>query len=86
MNDNEDIKIVLKAGTQLAVGSSIATLNEDVTITITGVTMPENFLSSLRAAVNEGADAKVLIMAAVQMFDQLVGQIDGKTITVNIAF
>ena len=86
VNDNEDIKIVLKAGTQLAVGSSIATLNEDVTITITGVTMPENFLSSLRAAVNEGADAKVLIMAAVQMFDQLVGQIDGKTITVNIAF
>lgn len=84
--NNEGIEIVLKAGTQLAVGSSIATLNEDVTITITGVTMPENFLSSLRAAVNEGADAKVLIMAAVQMFDQLVGQIDGKTITVNIAF
>lgn len=85
-NDNKGIEIVLKAGTQLAVGSSIATLKEDATITITGVTMPENFLSSLRAAVNEGADAKVLIMAAVQMFDQLVGQIDGKTITVNIAF
>ena len=67
-------------------GSSIATLKEDATITITGVTMPENFLSSLRAAVNEGTDAKVLIMAAVQMFDQLVGQIDGETITVNIAF
>lgn len=86
VNDKKDIEIVLKAGTQLAVGSSIATLNEDATITITGVTMPENFLSSLRAAVKEGADAKVLIMAAVQMFDQLVGQVDGKTITVNIAF
>mgnify|MGYP004565935619 CR=1 FL=1 len=86
VNDNEDIKIVLKAGTQLAVGSSIATLNEDATITITGVEMPENFLSSLRDAVNEGANAKELIMAAVQMFDQLVDQIDGKTITVNIAF
>ena len=86
VNDNEDIKIVLKAGTQLAVGSSIATLKEDATITITGVTMPENFLSSLRAAVNKDANAKVLIMAAVQMFDQLVGQINGKTITVNIAF
>lgn len=85
-NDNKGIEIVLKAGTQLAVGSSIATLKEDATITITGVTMPDGFLSSLRAAVNEGADAKVLIMAAVQMFDQLVGQIDGKTITVNIAF
>lgn len=86
VNDNEDIKIVLKAGTQLAVGSSIATLNEDATITITGVEMPENFLSSLRDAVNEGANAKKLIMEAVQMFDQLVGQIDGETITVNIAF
>lgn len=85
-NDSKAIEIVLKAGTQLAVGSSIATLKEDATITITGIEMPENFLSSLRAAVNEGTDAKVLIMAAVQMFDQLVGQIDGKTITVNIAF
>lgn len=85
-NDSKDIEIVLKAGTQLAVGSSIATLEDNVTITITGVEMPANFLSSLRAAVNKGTDAKVLIMAAVQMFDQLVGQIDGETITVNIAF
>lgn len=85
-NDSKAIEIVLKDGTQLAVGSSIATLEDNVTITITGVEMPENFLSSLRAAVNKGTDAKVLIMAAVQMFDQLVGQIDGETITVNIAF
>ena len=85
-NDSKDIEIVLKAGTQLAVGSSIAELKKDATITITGVEMPENFLSSLRAAVNKDANAKVLIMAAVQMFDQLVGQINGKTITVNIAF
>ena len=86
VNDNEDIKIVLKAGTQLAVGRSIAELKKDATITITGVAMPENFLSGLRETVNKGTDAKVLIMAAVQMFDDLVGQIDGKTITVNIAF
>ena len=86
VNGSKDIKIVLKTGTQLAVGSSIATLNEDATVTITGIEMPENFLSSLRDAVNEGANAKELIMAAVQMFDQLVDQIDGKTITVNIAF
>lgn len=85
-NDSKDIEIVLKAGTQLAVGSSIATLEDNVTITITGVGMPENFLSGLRAAVNKGTDAKVLIMTAIRMFDELVGQIDGKTITVNIAF
>lgn len=85
VNDNKDIEIVLKAGTQLAVGSSIATLNKDATITITGIEM-DGFLSSLRAAVSNGTDAKVLIMRAVQMFNELVGQINGKTITVNIAF
>ena len=85
-NDNKNIEIVLKAGTQLAVGRSIATLDKDMTITVTGVTMPANFLSSLRAAVNNGTDAKLLIAEAVRMFDQLVGQINGKTITVNIAF
>lgn len=85
VNDNKDIEIVLKAGTQLAVGSSIATLNEDATITITGIEM-DGFLSGLRDAVKEGTNAKALIMAAVQMFDGLVGQINGKTITVNIAF
>lgn len=84
-NDNKDIEIVLKAGTQLAVGRSIATLNEDATITITGIKM-DGFLSGLRDTVNEGTDAKLLIMAAVQMFDDLVGQINDKTITVNIAF
>lgn len=85
-NDNKDIEIVLKAGTQLAVGSSIATLEDNVTITITGVEMPANFLSSLKETVNKVTDAKGLIMTAVRMFDELVGQINGKTITVNIAF
>ena len=85
VNDNEGIKIVLKAGTQLAVGSSIATLKDDAIITITGIEM-DGFLSGLRAAVNKGVSAQELIMAAVQMFDGLVGQINGKTIAVNIAF
>lgn len=84
-NDSKDIEIVLKAGTQLAVGSSIAELKKDATITITGIEM-DGFLSGLSETVNKDANAKVLIMAAVQMFDQLVGQINGKTITVNIAF
>lgn len=85
-NDSKDIEIVLKAGTQLAVGRSIAELKKDATITITGVEMPANFLSSLRAAVNKGTDAKGLIVTAVRMFNELVGQINDKTITVNIAF
>lgn len=83
--NNEGIKIVLKAGTQLAVGSSIAELKKDATITITGIEM-DGFLSGLKETVNKVTDAKLLIMAAVRMFDDLVGQIDGETITVNIAF
>lgn len=85
VNDSKDIEIVLKAGTQLAVGRSIAELKKDATITITGIEM-DGFLSGLSETVNKGTDAKALIMAAVQMFDGLVGQINGKTITVNIAF
>lgn len=83
--NNEGIKIVLKEGTQLAVGRSIAELKKDATITITGIEM-DGFLSSLKETVNKVTDAKGLIMTAVRMFDELVGQINDKTITVNIAF
>lgn len=85
--DNFDgIKILIKAGTQLAVGQSVATLDHDVTVEVTadGVTVPENVLSGLRDRVNSGADNKALVMAAVQMFNELVGQMDGKTINVTI--
>lgn len=78
------IKILIKAGTQLAVGQSVATLNQDVTVEVTGVSVPANILSGLRNQVNSGANNKVLVMAAVQMFNKLVGQMDGKTINVTI--
>ena len=80
------IKILIKAGTQLAVGQSVATLNQDVTVTVTadGVSVPANILSGLRNQVNSGANNKALVMAAVQMFNELVGQMDGKTINVTI--
>lgn len=80
------IKILIKAGTQLAVGQSVATLNRDVTVEVTaeGVPVPANILSSLRKQVNSGANNKALVIAAVQMFDALVGQMDGKTINVTI--
>ena len=78
------IKILIKKGTQLAVGQSVATLNQDVTVEVTGVSVPANILSSLREKVNSGANNKALVMAAVQMFNELVGQMDGKTINVTI--
>lgn len=81
----DGIKISIKAGTQLAVGQSVATLNRDVTVEVTadGVAVPANILSGLRDQVNSGANNKALVIAAVQMFN-LVGQMNGQTINVTI--
>lgn len=78
------IKILIKKGTQLAVGQSVATLNQDVTVEVTGVSVPANILSRLRDQVNASTNNKVLVMAAVQMFNQLVGQMNDQTINVTI--
>lgn len=82
----DGIKISIKAGTQLAVGQSVATLNRDVTVKVTadGVAVPANILSGLRDQVNSGANNKALVIAAVQMFNNLVGQMNGQTINVTI--
>lgn len=82
----DGIKISIKAGTQLAVGQSVATLNRDVTVEVTadGVAVPPNILSGLRDQVNSGANNKALVIAAVQMFNNLVGQMNGQTINVTI--
>ena len=82
----DGIKISIKAGTQLAVGQSVATLNRDVTVEVTadGVPVPANILSGLRDQVNSGANNKALVIAAVQMFNNLVGQMNGQTINVTI--
>lgn len=82
----DGIKISIKAGTQLAVGQSVATLNRDVTVEVTadGVAVPANILSRLRDQVNSGANNKALVIAAVQMFNNLVGQMNGQTINVTI--
>lgn len=80
----DGIRILIKAGTQLAVGQSVATLNQDVTVEVTGVSVPANILSGLRDQVNSGANNKALVIAAVQMFNNLVGQMNGQTINVTI--
>ena len=86
MANFDGIKIFIKAGTQLAVGQSVATLDRDVTVEVTadGVAGPANILSGLRDQVNSGANNKALVIAAVQMFNNLVGQMDSQTINVTI--
>ena len=85
-DDFGGIKILIKAGTQLAVGQSVATLNQDVTVEVTSddMTVREDILSNLRTLVNTSKDNKALVLGAVQMFNELVGQMSGKTINVTI--
>ena len=85
-DDFGGIKILIKTGTQLAVGQSVATLNQDVTVEVTSddMTVREDILSNLRTLVNTGKDNKALVLGAVQMFNELVGQMNGKTINVTI--
>ncbi len=80
------IVINLKAGTQLAVGQSIATLSKDVTVTVTGIDMSSStLLSDLRAmASQEGVTSKQMVLAAVNMFNGLVGQMNGRIINVTV--
>ena len=53
-------------------------------VTAVGVAVPANILSGLRDQVNSGANNKALVIAAVQMFNNLVGQMNGQTINVTI--
>lgn len=83
--EGSQIQIVLKEGTELAVGQSVATLKKDITVTVNGISnMSSNMLSTLRNLVNSNADNRALVIAAVQMFDGLVGQMDSQTINVTI--
>lgn len=83
--EGSQIQIELKKGTKLAVGQSVATLNKDITVTVNGISnMSSNMLSTLRNLVNSNADNRALVIAAVQMFDGLVGQMDSQTINVTI--
>lgn len=83
--EGSQIQIVLKEGTELAVGQSVATLKKDIIVTVNGISnMCEDMLSTLRNLVNSNATNEVLVINAVQMFDALVGQMNGQTINVTI--
>ncbi len=81
----EAIAGVLGAGTELAVGQSVATLGDEATITIEGVPTAEveGILSDLRDATSTYAMAELLIKA----IDGVIGAIDdGTGVSVAIDF
>lgn len=82
------ITMYLPAGTQLAVGGSVATLKDNCTITITLDADEMGGLSTaLSSLKNNKTDATMMVKELVQQFDNLVGAIDATgNVTVNVSF
>lgn len=81
------ITMYLPAGTQLAVGGSVATLEKNCTVTITLDADEMGSLSAALSTLENEKDATMMVKELVQQFDNLVGAI-GATgdVTVNVSF
>lgn len=81
------ITAYLPAGTTLAVGSSVATLKDDCTITITLDPDEMSGLSNALSTLKSKTDATAMVQELVKQFDELVGVIDATgNVTVNVSF
>lgn len=94
-DQGDTITAYLPAGTTLAVGSSVATLKDNCTITITldademssdGNSCLRTTLSSLKAA-NNASNASAMVQTLVNAFDELVRIADtSASVGINITF
>lgn len=81
------ITMYLPAGTQLAVGGSVATLEKNCTVTITLDADEMGSLSAALSTLENETDATMIVKELVQQFDNLVGVIDATdNVTVNVNF
>ncbi|MFY0387339.1 S-layer homology domain-containing protein [Hominicoprocola fusiformis] len=81
------ITAYLPAGTTLAVGSSVATLKDNCTITITLDADEMGALSTALSSLKSKTDATMMVKELVQQFDNLVGVIDATgNVTVIVSF
>lgn len=81
------ITMYLPAGTQLAVGGSVATLKDNCTITITLDPDEMGGLSHALSSLKNETDATMMVKELVQQFDNLIGEIDATgNVTVNVSF
>lgn len=86
-NQGGTITMYLPAGTQLAVGSSVATLKDNCTITITLDPDEMGGLSTALSTLQSKTDATAMVQELVKQFDNLVGAIDATgNVTVNVSF
>lgn len=81
------ITMYLPAGTQLAVGGSVATLKDNCTITITLDPDEMVGLSTALSSLKNETDPTMMVKELVQQFDNLIGAIDATgNVTVNVSF
>lgn len=82
--EDEKVEAMVAAGTTLAVGSSVATLEDDCTITVDGVDASDmsGLLGDLRDADGTYAMAKALVAT----INGLVGTVEGETVNVEVTF
>lgn len=86
-NQGGKITMYLPAGTQLAVGGSVATLKDNCTITITLDPDEMVGLSTALSSLKNETDPTMMVKELVQQFDNLVGAIDATgNVTVNVSF
>ena len=82
--DKNGIELFVRAGTKLALGSSVATLNDDATIVIEGITVNEKVLSEIRTAANSSTEA--LVKTLVELFNGAIGAVNNQTLNVTMTF
>ena len=86
-NQGGTITMYLPAGTQLAVGGSVATLEKNCTVTITLNPDEMSVLSNALSSLKNETDPTMMVKELVQQFDKLVGVIDATdNVTVNVSF
>jgi hypothetical protein len=79
------IVILLKAGTQLAVGGSVATLKQDAKIVVNGLSKTTN-LNTLLSALRSTNDVETMVKKLVYSLGDLVSSVGSDGITVNVSF
>lgn len=83
--EDAQTKIFLPKGTVLAVGQTVATLTDDVTIRIYGYQeSPE--INSILSALRDCTSTEEIIKTAVLFVSDLAVAIDGQTLTVDVEF
>ena len=79
------IVIVLKAGTQLAVGGSVATLKKDATIVVNGMSDTAN-LDTLLSSLRNTDDVATMVKKLVYSIGDITNSVNSGGITVNVSF